>query len=697
MPEIPFKPRARLLLQLGDQLIRSENIALLELVKNSYDADANSVSVTMNNIDDIRKGSIIVHDDGAGMDADIVRNVWMEPGSDYKEKLFKAGKRTPKFKRLPLGEKGIGRFGAHRLGNKIELISRKAGHDEVAIRIDWSDFAKAKYLEDAPVTIIERRPEVFKGNSSGTRIEIRDLRVAWDRGMARECHRAMTALCSPFDSPDSFQAKLDLDNDSWLGGLFTWKDAKESSLFSIRCEMNGEYITDFSYRFTPWPSMSKLEKRRVTKEDPNVGKLLKMVRADNTPIDLGKHSIGPVKFKAYIFDREARILELGVQDKRGLKEYLDTNGGIRVYRDGIRVYDYGEPGNDWLELGVRRVNVPTRRVSNNLIIGAVHLERESSSDLAEKTNREGFIENKAYEALQEAVLYSLGVVETLRNSDKEKIRLLYGASHKSEPVLSTLEDLRQVVEKKVREHGLKDEIQSYLKRIEKDYRYINETLLKSAGAGLSLGVVIHEADKIIAELIQVIKREKPSARIAALAQHLAQLLEGYSLIIRRKGKQDTDLKELIGQSLFNVEFRLDAHTIQVVRAFDNAKNPAVVRCAGNLVISALINLFDNSIWWLEYGHKTRKKIYIGIESPAKGYLSIVVADNGPGFSLPTDELAKPFVSAKPHGMGLGLHIAKEIMEAHGGSLTFPESNDFELPKEFRDGAIVALNFKTSEE
>ncbi|MFX7090705.1 hypothetical protein ABTH94_21545, partial [Acinetobacter baumannii] len=79
--------------------------------------------------------------------------------------------------------------------------------------------------------------------------------------------------------------------------------------------MNGEYITDFSYRFTPWPSMSKLEKRRVTKEDPNVGKLLKMVRADNTPIDLGKHSIGPVKFKAYIFDREARILELGVQDK----------------------------------------------------------------------------------------------------------------------------------------------------------------------------------------------------------------------------------------------------------------------------------------------------------------------------------------------------------------------------------------------
>lgn len=697
MSEIAFRPRARLLLQLGDQLIRSENIALLELVKNSYDADANTVSVSMNSIDDKRKGSIIIQDDGVGMDADIVRNVWMEPGSDYKEKLFKAGKRTPKYKRLPLGEKGIGRFGAHRLGNKIELITRKAGHDEVAIKIDWTDFAKAKYLEDAPVTIIERRPEVFKGNRSGTRIEIQGLRVAWDRSMVRECHRAMTSLCSPFDSPDSFQADLNLDNDNWLAGLFSWKDAKESSLFSIRCEMRGQYITDFSYRFTPWPTMSKLEKHRVTKEDPSVGKLLKMVRADNTPIDLGKHSIGPIKFKAYIFDREARILELGVQDKRGLKEYLDKNGGIRVYRDGIRVYDYGEPGNDWLELGVRRVNVPTRRVSNNLIIGAVHLDRETSSDLAEKTNREGFIENRAYETLQEAVLYSLNVVETLRNSDKEKIRLLYGASHKSEPVLATLEDLRQVVEKKVRTHDLKEEIQSYLKRIEKDYRYINETLLKSAGAGLSLGVVIHEADKIIAELVQVIKKEKPSARISALAQHLAQLLEGYSLIIRRKGKQDSDLKELIDQSLFNVEFRLDAHTIQVVRAFERPKGATIVRCAGNLVISALINLFDNSIWWLGYGRQAKRKIYVGIEAHPRGHLSVVVADNGPGFSLPTDELAKPFVSAKPHGMGLGLHIAKEIMTAHGGSLTFPAPDEFDLPREFRDGAIVALSFKTSEE
>ncbi len=70
-----------------------------------------------------------------------------------------------------------------------------------------------------------------------------------------------------------------------------------------------------------------------------------------------------------------------------------------------------------------------------------------------------------------------------------------------------------------------------------------------------------------------------------------------------------------------------------------------------------------------------------------------MADNGPGFSLPTEEITKPFVSAKPDGMGLGLHIAKSVMETHGGELMFPEAGDVSIPKEFRSGAIVVLAFR----
>lgn len=76
----------------------------------------------------------------------------------------------------------------------------------------------------------------------------------------------------------------------------------------------------------------------------------------------------------------------------------------------------------------------------------------------------------------------------------------------------------------------------------------------------------------------------------------------------------------------------------------------------------------------------------------ESYISVVIADNGNGFSVPTEDITEPFVSAKPGGMGLGLHIASEIMEAHKGSITFPEVNDLDIPSEFQKGAIVKLNF-----
>ena len=124
--------------------------------------------------------------------------------------------------------------------------------------------------------------------------------------------------------------------------------------------------------------------------------------------------IGLVKFEGYIFDRDAFVLKLGLSDKQGLKEYLDTNGGIRVYRDGLRVYDYGEIGNDWLNLDIRRVNQPGKKLSNNIILGAISLDRASSKSLIEKTNREGFVENKAYYLFKDAILHVINIVETLR-------------------------------------------------------------------------------------------------------------------------------------------------------------------------------------------------------------------------------------------------------------------------------------------
>src|SRR5271157_4612341 len=102
---LPFRPRARLLLLLGDQLIRDPGIAVFELVKNAYDADAPKAKVTMSKFTDPKMGMIIVEDSGIGMDFDTVTNVWLEPATDFRARQRQDHQRTPIYGRLPLGEK----------------------------------------------------------------------------------------------------------------------------------------------------------------------------------------------------------------------------------------------------------------------------------------------------------------------------------------------------------------------------------------------------------------------------------------------------------------------------------------------------------------------------------------------------------------------------------------------------------------
>ena len=692
-----FKPRSRLLLQLGDQLIRNEGIALLELIKNSYDACATKVYVKMDKVDKCDEGTITIEDNGIGMDIDIISDVWMEPGSDYKEQMYKKKQFTHLHNRLPLGEKGIGRFAVHKFGHEIELISKTKKGKEVYLKIDWKVFEASKYMEEIPINILEReKPKVFSNRNTGTMIIIKKLKSTWSRAMVREVFRAINSLCSPFNTPDSFKVNFDIDKKEWIEGLLSWKEIKDYSLFRVNCEIEGNEIKTFIYEFNPWPAMKKLKSRIISERSPEVEKRLRMVYKDKVPIDLSPFKIGRIKFEAFIFDRDSRVLSLGVMDKKGLKDYLDANGGIRVYRDGIRVYDYGEPGNDWLNLGGRRVNIPAKRISNNLIMGAVHINRDDSSDLIEKTNREGFIEGEAYNRFSAAILYALGIVEGLRNIDKDKIRTFYGPTPSSEPVISFINDLKDVVEKKIKDTKLKDEVSKYLTRIENDYRTINETLLRSAGAGLSLSVVIHEVEKIVAELKHVIEQEKTNERIISLIKHLSEILESYGKLVRKTDYKYQNIKEIIDQALFNIEFRREIHKIQVIKDYQKSMENSKIKCARNLVIGSILNIIDNSIWWFDYSGTKNKKIYLSISNEFPEHLCIIVADNGPGFTLPTEEITKPFVSGKPDGMGLGLHIVEEVMKMQNGKVLFPEKDDFALPEEFKSGAIIVLAFKKEE-
>lgn len=694
-----FKTRARVLNQLGEQLIKNEAIALLELIKNSYDADASECNVTMYNPTSERNGRIIIKDDGEGMNISVISSCWLEIGTSYKEdlKFSETTKRTKKYNRLRLGEKGIGRLGVHRLGKQIEIISKQDGFKECRLAIDWNAIENSKYIEDIPVIIEERKPSEFV-KSSGTKIIISELRLPWTRGMARDCARSILSLNSPFESKDNFIATFNIQNFEWLKGLIQYTDIEHYKLFEFDIEINGNEIVKFNYDFLPWPTMNKLKHRSLTIADKEIFLLKYMIRKydkEYIDIDLSKHKIGKIRFKGIVFDRDTNILNLGfdLKDKKGFKKYLDENGGIRVFRDNMRVMDYGEAGNDWLDLGGRRVNLPTKRISNNIILAAVYLDREESTDLIEKANREGFVENEAYNSLFYAIRFAIDRFESLRKTDKDLLRKYYGTKSTSEPVITNISELKNIVEQNVKNESVANEIYRYLDRIEDEYENITNSLIKSAGAGLNLTIVIHQIEKIIKEIKAMLQKKASFEILEERVKTLSNLVEGYSILVKNSEKKIRNLKGIIEQCVFNIEFRLDAHKIQLEPLFRNKKANLDALCSEDHVLNALMNLFDNSIWWLGYSKTKHPRIFLDVSDALSGYVSIVIADNGPGFSKSTEEIVKPFVSDKPGGMGIGLHLTNQIMESLGGKLLFPELDIFEIPQRYENGAIIALAFK----
>jgi anti-sigma regulatory factor (Ser/Thr protein kinase) len=686
--KIFFRPRARLLLLLGDQLIRDPGVAVFELVKNAFDADSPDAVIRMSKIDDTKNGTIVVEDRGVGMDAKTVTNVWLEPGTDYRIKQKTEGTPTPKYHRVPIGEKGVGRFAAHKLGDKVRLITRKAGSPEVVVEIDWAHFSRKRYLEDVEIQVVERQPRHFTGARTGTRLEITNLRDAWTRSMVRDLARSVNAISSPLGGVGDFVPKLVLDDHGeWISGLLEIKDVLKYSLYRATCVLRGTKLT-YEYEFTPFRAMDRITTRKI--------KRTVSVRGATGALNLDDHNVGPVSLRLFIFDQDAAVLRLGdISDRKGLKEFLNESGGVRVYRGGIRVYDYGERGNDWLGLGGRRVNVPTKRLSNNLIVGAVSLDITKSIDLRrnrgliEKTNREGFVENADYEVFRDAVVYAIQQIEVERNLDKTRVRNAYRAAAPREPVLEDLTELREIVERK----KLSEEIGPYLNRIENDFLAIRDRLLTSATAGLSLSVVIHEVEKGVTALAAAVDADKATHRIRSLAKHLAELVEGYGALVRRSGVSFERASSLISQAVFNLALRLKVHKIELVKS--PSKSDFEVKCSRRLVISTIMNLIDNSIWWLDnkWGEQAgKKRLFVAPQRDYTGHPAIVVADNGPGFIDPPEFLVEPFITRKPDGMGLGLHVASEVMKAQGGSLVFPERGDLELPSGI-DGAVIALAFK----
>src|SRR5581483_5621899 len=248
-----FRPKARILQLLGDELIGSPRIAVFELVKNAYDADATKVVVTLADID-TDEAKVTVRDNGSGMTGDIIQNIWLTPANDHRRKQRESGQRSS-LGRRPLGEKGLGRFAVHKLGNEIRMVTRQAGEPEVVVEIDWAELLQHDFLDEIEIPIEERKPKIFKGSAHGTKIDVTELRGEWTRGAIRDLHRSLTSIADPTGGPSDFQVQLKIPgHEHIVADLLDASSVLEQAMWKFDFTFNGSEIA-WTYDFKPYPGI----------------------------------------------------------------------------------------------------------------------------------------------------------------------------------------------------------------------------------------------------------------------------------------------------------------------------------------------------------------------------------------------------------------------------------------------------------
>ena len=697
---LAFRPRARLLQLLGDELIGSPRLAVFELVKNAYDADAQFVEVVVEDIDS-SAATIIVTDDGSGMTLAAIRDIWLVPAHDHRERQRAAGRRTVK-NRLPLGEKGLGRFAAHKLGDEITLVTRAAQSLECVLSIDWTALVRHHDLSDATVKVRERTPRVFKGESTGTQLTISKLRQHWTRGEVRRLQRQVTSISSPFfrRSDDFCPTLLVPDHPEWLEDLPDTVDLLRRAPWHFSYSFDDGHF-DWHYRFRRIPAI-KLQPRRADADDQPLLVNPSDIRDDETrrrrrPVVADSSmsdGIGRVKGDLYVFDRDKEVLARQ-GEARLIETFLDQNGGVRVYRDGIRVYNYGEVGDDWLGLDLSRVNDPSVRISRNIVVGAIELSLEDSPLLKEKTNREGFVENDAFRRFRATVRGALTPLMAERKLDKDKIRLLTapGKAPETAPISGPLAQLRRAA----RRHGLEGEFEPIVAKVERHYQEFRETMVRAGTTTIGIALVFHEVEQGVRGLCQMIEAGRKPSALRRRARELTSLLSAFTDLARKGERKENSLNELIRRvrNINQIRFRKHQVILDAPALEDDSIEATAEFVFGN-ALGALNNLIDNAIYWLQVRwpddqHSPDRRIYVNINFDLGDGPAVVVADTGPGFSDEPNVMTRPFFTRRPEGMGLGLYYANIVMELGDGTLVFPSAQDADLPEGF-DGAVVALLF-----
>lgn len=437
MSEERFDISAAVVRQLGEELVSDEITALVELVKNAYDADASYASVTVDtDATDAegRLGSLVIEDDGFGMDREDISRGWLTISLSSKRAMKERGETTPGG-RTPLGDKGLGRLSAQRLGERLELLTRKDGSPAYRVGVDWMDFSEGHLLSEVNVDFDELAP---RARRVGTTLSVTGLTNLedWSGRRRTELVRRLSQLISPFEPGRTFRVLMNIDGHTMdLEGLA--ESVREAAVgrFSISYEAGTLHVGG-KIRLSRLRGNTDAHHFHRLVEADNGRKFFEFLKSDRNPTRMPDleylnsggwfieftetRSLGPgIGGVAYEessdpngsrrvadpgpFEGEIDEFQLRGTDledipvfnrTREFSQYVQSQAGVRVFRDGFGIRPYGVDGNDWLNLGGGQTSGRSYYgLRPNNVVGYVRLTAAENQELQEKTDREGFIES----------------------------------------------------------------------------------------------------------------------------------------------------------------------------------------------------------------------------------------------------------------------------------------------------------------
>jgi len=720
--QVSFAIESRLLRELGERLVKRPEVAVVELIKNAYDADATECKVICN-FDE----SISVEDNGTGMNINHFSSGWMRIGTSLKESL----EFSRKYGRRITGEKGLGRFAVRFLGHKLHLESVADDPDRkcrtrLIADFNWPEFDINEELGkvQVPYSIVQ----LDNSSRTGTKLEISSLRISQRDFDLNKVQTSSISVVSPLRSmiqqidtkifsADNAQAQLNSKQDPGLTLISYQTGASGEST-------NGTDIAEAVLNEYTIRANLKLDNELLDLRIYQYGNSKPCLKIVDSYPSQPKQLFAEIRFFPR---RKGAFVRLPVDGRRAYT-WIGENSGVAVYDRNFRVSPYGMESNDWLMTDVdvarnRReprsslaqkhfpMSVEQRNSTSEnwmlrlpmsvQLIGLVCVEGQRENQINRHVNegliaaadREGFIENQSFENLFHLIR---GMVEAIafvdrkiqrKQKEQDRVSLL---DSMREETLSAIKEIKQNA--RISDQD-KDQIISAIARTQKhaeeqeeshleQSRQIEVMSLLGVVAGFmthELGVAIQELEDVRGKLDDLTNRDPDFGRLAQdFSLYISNLKEfvkyasGYIQGAKVQPEKPYSVKPRVQQvSRIFGQYAQDRNIDIDIQISTDLTAPLV---PVSLYNGISLNLYTNALKSVtaKLGRNRGKIVFRAWNDSRWHYLQVLDTGIGIPSTLEKRVFDPLFTTTHSHndplgsGMGLGLALVKRCVESFGG-------------------------------